>query len=279
MASFDLPPDAVVGIVAGGGTVPDALRAYLEGHGRTVRTIALAGEASATADATHPIGDVEGILRSLRSFGVTHAVLVGWVRRRPRLRDGRVGWRTARLLPPLVRNLARGDDAMLRAAIAAVESTGVRVVGVHELWPELVAGEGPAGRHAPSAADEGLIAHGAAIARALGAHDAGQGVVMVGRRAVALEGVEGTDRMLARVAELRREGAVRQGDGVLVKVAKPGQELRTDLPSIGPGTVRAAAEAGLNGIAVEAGRSLLIERERTVSLADERGLFVWGFRP
>ena len=273
----DLPPDAVVGIVAGGGAVPGLLRAHLIARSHAVRTLALAGESPlAEVDATHPVGDVEGVLRSLARLGVTHAVLIGWVRRRPPLREVRLGWRALRAAPRLLGGLTRGDDAVLRAAVGAIEATGVRVLGVQELWPELVCGAGPASRLAPRRADRDLITRAAAAAHALGAHDVGQAVVAVGRRVVAVEGLEGTDAMLARVAALRAEGRIAHPGGVLVKIAKPGQELRADLPSIGPDTVEGAHAAGLAGIAVEAGRSLLIERERALAQADAHGLFVTG---
>ena len=284
-----LPAGAVIGIVAGGGAVPALLHGHLTQQGRDVRLIALAGEATladeatraggatlAGADATHSIGDVEGVLRSFERLGVTHAVLIGWVRRRPRLAEARLGRRALRGVPGLLRALARGDDAMLRAAVAAIEGAGVQVVGVQDLWPELVCEQGPVGRERPSGAERALIERCAAAARALGRYDVGQGVVAVGRRIVAVEGLEGTDEMVERVARLRATGRLRQSGGVLVKMAKPGQELRADLPSIGPDTVGGAASAGLRGIAVEAGRSLLIERERTLALADEHKLFVCG---
>ena len=276
----DLRDDAVIGIVAGGGALPNQLRAHLASNGRTVRTIALAGEATVSAvDATHPIGDVEGILRSMARFGVTHAVLVGWVRRRPSLWQARVGPRALPAVPTLLRNLGRGDDAILRAAIRAVESTGIAVVGVHELWPELVAQAGPLGRRAPGPSHRRTIEHGAEVARVLGAYDIGQGVVAQDGRVIAVEGVEGTDGMLRRIAAMRSDGVVARPGGVLVKMCKPQQERRADLPSIGPDTIRLAAEAGLDGVAVEATRSLVIDRNDTIRRADDLELFVYGVEP
>ena len=242
--------------------------------------IALEGEAApASADATHAIGDVEGILRSFERLGVTHAVLIGWVRRRPRLSEVRFGLRALRGVRGLVRALARGDDAVLRAAVGAIEGAGVTVIGVQDIWPALLCEAGTVGRVRPGRDEIALIERTASAARALGRHDVGQGVVAVGRRIVAVEGLEGTDEMLERVASLRADGRLRQSGGVLVKMSKPGQELRTDLPSIGPDTVERAAAAGLRGVVVEAGRSLLIERERALAMADERGLFVHGIDP
>ena len=145
-----IPANAVIGIVAGGGAVPAMLRTHLHERGREVRLIALRGEATLTdADATHSIGDVEGILRSFERLGVTHAVLIGWVRRRPALTEARLGWRALRGVVGLVRGLARGDDAMLRAAVAAIEGVGVAVIGVQDVWPELVCEPGPVTRRRP----------------------------------------------------------------------------------------------------------------------------------
>lgn len=271
----------MVGIIAGGGSLPVALRRHLEGSGTAVRGIALNGEARPDGwETVRSIGDIEGILADLQRLTVSHVVLAGWVRRRPRLSGVRLGRRSLPLLPTLLRALGSGDDGALRRVAAVLERRGHAVVGVHDVWPEIVAGQGALGRERPDASHRASIALGVAAARRLGDVDAGQGVVVVGRRVVALEGLEGTDGMLERVAQLRAEGRLPYAPpaGVLVKAVKPGQELRADLPSIGTDTVRNASRAGLRGIAVEAGASLVLEREAVVAAADEKGLFVHGFR-
>jgi DUF1009 family protein len=173
-----------------------------------------------------------------------------------------------------------GDDAVLKMVISLIEANGVRVVGADEIAPELLATEGPIGNAAPDAEALRDIAAGSSAALALGSLDVGQGAVAVGGRVIALEGAEGTDQMLERVADLRRQGRISsRRKGVLVKLCKPNQDTRADLPSIGVDTVHRAAAAGLAGIASEAGRSLVLDRERLVQEADRAGLFVTGILP
>ena len=275
-----LPPEAVVGIIAGGGGLPAALRSHLLAAGAQCRVVALAGEATLEdTDSTRAIADVEGIFSDFETFGVTHAVLVGWVRRRPTLSEARIGRRALRSVPRLLRALGRGDDAMLSAVVRALEGRGMVVLGVHELWPEIVATGGTLGHVEPGLEDDKSVELGLRAARALGALDAGQGVVVVGRRIVALEGLEGTAEMLERVAHLRATGRLKGKTprGVLVKAAKPGQERRADLPAIGSDTIAQVEAAGLRGIAVEAGSSLIIERERLIEAANVAGVFVHAF--
>ena len=166
----------------------------------------------------------------------------------------------------------------MREAINAIERRGVRVIGVQDLWPELVVAEATLTDRKPSRNEIEAARYGLEAARAIGAFDTGQALVTFGKRIVALEGVEGTDAMLDRVARLRDEGRIRanRGQGMLVKACKPNQEIRVDLPSIGPDTVRSVVDAALGGIVVEAGRSLILNRARTIEAANEAGLFVAG---
>ena len=275
-----LPPDAVVGIIAGGGSLPSALRAHLIDCGHTVRTIAIRDEADVgqAQEAVVGIAEIERMVREIERLGITHAVLIGGIAQRPRWHEGRIGWRSLPLVANVLRALPRGDDAMLRAVVGSFERIGVTVLGIHQIWPELLATVGASGKLTPNRQALGEIDLGLAAARALGGLDVGQGAVAVGKRVIALEGLEGTDAMLERVASLRAVGRInaRAPSGVLVKVAKPAQEVRTDLPTIGPDTVANAAAAGLRGIAIGAGRALIVDRERTIAEADEAGLFVWG---
>jgi hypothetical protein len=158
-----------------------------------------------------------------------------------------------------------------------LESRGIKVVGAHEIVPELTAGEGPLTATRPNQSDWRDIQAARTAARAIGALDIGQAAVAIGGRAVALEGIEGTAGLLDRTRELRGHGRLAgKARGVLVKCAKPGQELRADLPSIGPQTIEAAHAAGLAGIAVEAGRSLILEGPATIARANALGLFIVG---
>jgi DUF1009 family protein len=183
----------------------------------------------------------------------------------------RPDWRAAKFLAR-VGYRALGDDGLLKAIIREFEGEGFRVVGADAILSSAVAPVGPLGRHAPDAQAEDDIALGFRIVRALGALDIGQAAVVQQGLVLGVEAIEGTDALIARCAGLRREGA----GGVLVKAPKPGQERRADLPTIGPRTVEAAAAAGLRGIAIEAGASLVIDRAALVAAADRTGLFVVG---
>jgi hypothetical protein len=173
--------------------------------------------------------------------------------------------------------LRRGDDGLLKMLTQALEKRGVKVVGAHEVVPELTASEGSLTTAEPNRSDWRDIEAAHKAAKAIGALDIGQAAIAIGGRAVALEGIEGTAGLLDRMRELRGHGRLAgKARGVLVKCAKPGQELRADLPTIGPQTVEAAHAAGLAGIAVEAGRSLILEGPETLARANALGLFVIG---
>jgi DUF1009 family protein len=204
-------------------------------------------------------------------------VLAGGVSRRPNPWKLRKNLHLVALLARFLIPLARGDDDLLRTVARYFEDHGIKVVGAHEIVPDLLAREGPMTRTKPLAVDMADIDAGHVAARAIGALDVGQAAIAIGGRAVALEDIEGTDALLARAKALREHGRLAgRKRGVLVKCAKPGQELRADLPTIGPATVEAAHAAGLAGIAVEAGRSFMIEQAETVRRADELGIFVYG---
>jgi DUF1009 family protein len=161
--------------------------------------------------------------------------------------------------------------------IKLIEGEGLRVVGAHEIAPDLLATVGPLGAIAPGDDDRRDIARAGEAADALGRLDIGQGAVSIGGRVVATEGLEGTDGMLERVAALRAAGRISpRRRGVLVKLCKPQQDIRADLPAIGVSTVLNAKAAGLAGVAIEAGRSLVLDRGALVKAADENGLFVCG---
>lgn len=270
-------------IIAGGGALPHHVAEAVRARGEDPYIIALTREAEEAdwIDFDHSvlaIGDFANISRTFREEGIDRVVLSGWVRRRPEWRDIRPTLRTLAKIPSVLKTLVSGgDDAVLRMAMQLIEASGAHVIGVHEVVPNLLADSGPIGAVNPDADDQRDIEAGIAAANALGALDVGQGAVAVGGRVVALEGAEGTDAMLERVGVLKAEGRVSsRRRGVLVKLCKPGQDLRADLPSIGPSTIALAERAGLAGVAVEAGRALVLERNDVVSVADRAGLFVAG---
>ena len=167
-----------------------------------------------------------------------------------------------------------GDDGLLSAIVEELEKEGFRVLGADQLLEAEPVPEGPLGKICPDAQSEADIAHGLLVVRAIGALDIGQAVVVQQGLVLGVEAIEGTDELVRRCGALRREGP----GGVLIKVEKPGQERRTDRPTIGPRTVMMAAEAGLSGIAIEADATIVLDREEVIRGADRAGLFVVGVR-
>ena len=269
-------------IIAGSGFLPSYVAEAARAAGENPLVIALKNETDRSWDGfEHSIvgvGDFAAIDRLLENNRIERVVMSGAVRRRPEWREVRPTLKTLATIPSTIRTLlSGGDDTVLRMVIGLIEKNGRRVIGVQEIAPDLLAAVGPLGSIAPSADDVKDIARAGAAADALGRLDVGQGAVSVGGRIVALEGVEGTDRMLERVASLRAEGRISaQRKGVLVKLCKPQQDVRADLPTVGLSTLRNAQKAGLAGIAVEAGRALILEKDAMLQAADEAGLFVCG---
>jgi len=224
------------------------------------------------------VGDVAGLGRLLRDNRVDRVVLSGAVARRPEWREIRPTVAILLKLPSIVKTLlSGGDDAVLQMVIKIIGTLGAKVIGAHEIAPGLLATTGAFGTQKPAEDDLKDIRKAAEAALALGKLDVGQGAVSVGGRIVALEGVEGTDAMLLRVAALRAEGRISpRRRGVLVKLCKPQQDIRADLPTIGIETVENAQKAGLAGIAVEAGRALVLDRDAMLKAADQAGIFVCG---
>lgn len=266
------------GIIAGGGPLPRELAMAARASGREVFILALEGatDPGTVADLPHawvPIGQLARSLRALREAEVGEVCMIGPVRR-PTLASLRLDLRAMSLLPRYLKN-AGGDDGLLRLLVGELEREGFRVVGAHEIAGDLTAPVGVLTRARPDAQAELDIARGVTVARRLGEVDVGQAVVVQQGLVLGVEAIEGTDALLERVGALRREGP----GGVLVKLCKPGQERRTDLPTVGPATVAGAQRAGLRGIAVEAGATLLVERARSVEEADRGGLFLVGIEP
>ena len=271
-------------IIAGGGSVPIAVAQAVQRSGRRVVLFAVRGWADPTAVepfAHHWLMLLQGgrFVRLARAEGCRDVVFVGTARRPP-LRSLRFDWTTLRLLPRIVRAYRGGDDHLLSSLARGFEDYGFRIVGAHEVAPEILIAEGPVGKHAPSERDRADIARALALLAATGPFDMGQGAVVAGNHVLAVEAAEGTDAMLARIADLRAQGriAAPPGTGVLVKAPKAQQDRRFDLPAIGPRTVEGAAKAGLAGIAVAAGASILAQPEAVARAADKAGLFVAGIK-
>lgn len=268
-----------LGILAGGGPFPGRVAAAAQAAGRPVFIVALQGFAEPAVIGAYPyaaarMGAAGQILGLLREHACRDVVLVGPVRR-PSILDLRPDADGARLLARIGRAAFAGDDGLLAAVVRVLGEEGFRVLGAHEVLREAVVPAGLLGQVAPDAQAADDVARGEAVLRALGAADVGQACVVQQGIVLAVEAIEGTDAMLARAAGLARPGP----GGVLVKMVKVGQDRRADLPAIGPDTVRAAAAAGLRGIAFEAGGTLLHDRQGCVASADQAGLFLLGIEP
>jgi DUF1009 family protein len=267
--------DGPLGILAGGGDLPRRLIAACQSASRPCFVLAIEGQTdAATVDGVPhgwaALGAAGRMFELLRGAGVRDIVLAGAIKR-PSLLDLRPDAKGAQFLAR-VGLRALGDDGLLRAVVAEFEREGFRVIGVPDVMGTLPAPTGLLGRIAPDALARTDIARGVEVARALGAVDVGQAVVVQQGIVLGVEAVEGTDALLARIGALRRTGP----GGVLVKLAKPMQDRRVDLPTIGVATIRKAAASGLVGVAIEAGATLVIDLVGVVAAADAAGLFLEG---
>ena len=265
-----------LGIIAGSGALPARLASAALAAGREVFIVGLEGFADSAALTPFPhafarIGAAGQIRDLLHSHSCQDLVLIGGVRR-PSIFELRPDAEGAKILARIGRAAFAGDDGLLAAIVRVLGEEGFRVLGAQDVLREVQAPAGLLTTIAPDAQALADIARGVAVARALGAADVGQGCVVQQGLVLAVEAIEGTDAMLARCAPLARSGP----GGVLIKLAKPGQERRADLPTIGAATVAAAAAAGLRGIAYEAGGTLLADRAADLALAEDTGLFVIG---
>jgi DUF1009 family protein len=268
-----------LGIIAGGGMLPAKVATAARAAGRPVFILGLEGFADAAVLAPWPheiqrLGAAGRIVAALRENGCQDLVMIGPVRR-PSLLDLRPDVAGARLLARVGHAAFAGDDGLLAAVIRVLTEEGFRVIGAHEIIQEAVAPGGVLTRTRPDAQAMADINRGVQVTRLLGSADVGQGCVVQQGLVLAVEAIEGTDAMLARAGALRRDGI----GGVLVKLAKPGQDRRADLPTIGPDTVRNAAAAGLRGLAFEARATILADREACLAEADAAGLFLLGLDP
>jgi len=267
-----------LGIIAGGGALPARLASAAQTAGRAVFVVKLDRHADDPELDQYPgitarLGAAAKILDAMRDNACQDVVLAGKVAR-PSFTAIRPDWRATKLLMK-VGMKALGDDGLLRLVGQELEREGFRLVGAHEILTDLAVSEGVLGTIKPD--DQALsdARHGLRVARILGQADVGQGCVVQQGLVLALEAIEGTDEMVRRSANYRRDGV----GGVLVKSSKPQQDKRLDLPAIGLTTVEEAHKAGLRGIALLAGGTMIIDRSAVIERADRLGMFVIGIRP
>lgn len=269
-----------LGVLAGSGPLPLEIAGSATASGRPVHIVGIEGFASgAIADYPHQwvnLGQVGGMIRGFRQAGCADIVIAGGMRR-PNLWKLKLDSGFFGCVGTVLQLTRGGDDSVLRRVVRFFELQGFKVHGAHEIARHLLAPAGVLGRVPPDDSHRAAIARGMDLIRGLGAFDIGQAALASADRIIAVEGVRGTDAMLDDVAAIAGEhGTHAAHGGVLVKLPKPGQEMRVDLPVIGPRTIDALARAGLAGVAVRAGQSLILERRETVRRADAAGVFIMG---
>jgi UDP-2,3-diacylglucosamine hydrolase len=282
MSGTGAAPGDPLAIVCGAGNMPYRVADAVMGRGRRVVLFALIGWADPTQVGRYRhhwarIGQLGRFRRIARQEGCRDVVFIGALTR-PAIMQLRLDLTGLMFLPRIIKAYAGGDDHLLTRISRIVEDVGFRLVGAHEVAPEILVPAGQLGRHAPSERDRTDIAVGQALLAVMGRFDIGQAVVVAGNRVLAVEAAEGTDRMLGRIAQLRSDGTLPLPAkvGVLIKAPKPTQDRRLDLPSVGSRTVEAAAAASLAGIAVEACGAVTADLDEMVRAADAAGLFVVG---
>lgn len=271
-----------VGVIAGGGAMPFAVADSLVARGIAPVLFALRGacDPERVGRFRHhwiSVGQLGRATKLFRSEGCRDLIFIGTLLR-PALSEIRLDWGTIRVLGRVWASFRGGDDHLLSGIGRILEQDGFRMVGIRDVAPDVLMPAGNIARAVPDPAATADIARGREVLAALGPFDIGQAVVVIDGHVVAVEDIEGTDGLLARVARLREAGRIRarSGRGVLVKAPKSGQDLRYDLPTVGARTVEGAAKAGLAGIAVIAGHTIAADAQAMIAAADSAGLFVQG---
>lgn len=282
MTNEALEISSPVGLIAAGGVMPFAVADSLAARGIDPVLFALKGACDPVAVERFrhhwiSVGQFGRATKLFRAENCRDLVFIGTLVR-PALSELRLDWGTLRVIGRLLAAFRGGDDHLLSGVGRILEKDGFRMVGIKDVAPDLLMPEGCLTRAVPDDNAAGDIARGRDVLAALSPFDIGQAAVVIDGHVVAVEDIEGTDGLLARVARLRGEGRIRAraGRGVLVKAPKSGQDLRFDLPTIGPRTVQGAAAAGLGGVAIVAGNTIVVEPQAMIEAADAAGLFVTG---
>lgn len=266
-----------LGLIAGSGMMPVEIIRHCKATGRPVFAIGLEPWANEEQlkEAPHSfakIAEVGKMMKEFQKHNVYEIVLAGGIKR-PSLKEMIPDWEGVKLLSKLaIKKMS--DDNLFRAVINEVDARGFKVVGIEAVVPDMLFSEGLYGKTKPTDEDMDDIRRGITVAKALGAVDVGQAVVVQEGMVLAVEAVEGTDMMLSRASMMKKDGKA----PIMVKVLKPGQDMRVDLPAIGLQTIEQLKKYGIKGIAVEAGGILLIERQAVIEMADREKIFILGVK-
>ena len=282
MTAAALQISSPVGVIAGGGAMPFAVAESLKARGLDPVLFALKGVCDPVAAERFrhhwiTVGQIGRTTKLLRSENCRDLIFIGTLVR-PALSEIRLDWGTLRVMGRIWSAFRGGDDHLLSGVGRLFEQEGFRLLGMKEVAPDLLMPQGSVTRNVPDQGASTDIARGREVLRALGPFDVGQAVVVIDGHVVGVEGIEGTDELLRRIAELRKAARIRaaSGRGVLVKMPKSTQDLRYDLPTVGSRTVEGAARAGLSGVAVAAGNTIVADAQAMIEAADAAGLFVTG---
>jgi DUF1009 family protein len=271
-----------IGLIAAGGVLPFAVADSLIARHISPVFFALKGVCDPVQVARFrhhwiSIGQLGRLAKLLRAENCRDLVFIGALVR-PALSEIRLDWKTLRAMPSVLKAFHGGDDHLLSSVGRILERDGFRMVGIKDVAPDLLMPQGCLTRAAPNPDAKADITRGREVLRALSPFDIGQATIVIDGHVLGVEDIEGTDGLLARVARLRAEGRIRAkpARGVLVKAPKSGQDLRFDLPTLGPRTIDGAAAAQLAGIAIVAGNTIVAEPQAMIAAADKAGLFVTG---
>lgn len=267
-----------LGIIAGGGNLPERLIKACEQQNIKPFIIALEGQTDPflVKGQEHfwaRLGGAGQIFKTLRAHDIKDLVLIGSVRR-PSLSELRPDLKTAEFFAR-VGLKALGDDNFLRVLRDVIENEGFQVHGVHKFAHDLLAKEGPLGKYKPKEADWIDIKRGLQVSQELGRVDVGQSVIVQEGIVLGVEAAEGTDELIRRCARLHRKGR----SPVLIKTCKPDQDEDFDLPTVGPQTLHLMRESNMGGLILHARHSLLIDPEEVIEIANQHKIYVKGLTP
>lgn len=285
----------MLAVMAGQGDLPRLLIETLEDRDTPFRLCEMEGHPSPHRGdrpvVRFRIETLGTFIEQLKSFGVSQICFVGHVARPP-IDPAKIDAATMPLVPRMMAALQSGDDAALRLVLGFFEEAGIEAVGVHDLRPDLLPLPGILGKHTPEDRHEKDAQRGVEIIGAMAAVDVGQACIVANGQALAIEALPGTDWMMQSLMERNAplntdlvanvigyggtfERSRRLPDGgILVKASKPGQELRVDMPVIGPDTIRRAAQVRLEGVVIEAGRVMMLDAPQCIDIANRQGLFL-----
>jgi DUF1009 family protein len=265
------------GLIAGNGRFPFLVLEGARSQGLEMAVIALKEEAAPELAELAPrihwvsLGELSKAIDLMHSEGVTHAVMAGQVKHNKIFSSIRPDWKLAKLLFSLPR---KNTDSLIGAVARVLEDEGIQLVDSTLFLKPLLPDAGVLTRRAPDERETADIAYGLDLARKIAALDIGQTVVIADRACVAVEAMEGTDETISRAARLAAGKSL-----VVVKVSKPGQDMRFDVPVVGVSTIERMSNSGATALAIDAGKTLLFDRAKLIEFADVKGVAIQAFAP